>query len=245
MKKVFTIVLTAIYLLGNSVSVKAQEMEFEDLFVIFLDEKYEKCIGKAESYTMKDKTKKEPLPYLYMGMAYFEMSKDQEYAEKYPKAFNNTIKYTVKYRLKDKPGKYFNEFRDYFTEFKFVLIEEAENYYESGVYRKAVTNYKNITKFHPEDPSAWLARSVAEYRNLDVSTAATSMKKFDELFATMEFYELKEEQTYLLKYGFMWYAEYLTDNGKVSKGKEFIDKGLQYYQEDNEYKMKYKEIQGK
>lgn len=251
MKKLILAVAAVCYLSASPV--QAQDIEYEDLFVLFLDEDYEKCMGKAEKYTLKDATKKDPLPYLYMAMSFYEMSLDQDYLEDYPKAFKEAVKYAYKYRIKDKPGKYFNEFDEFWTEFKFVLIEEAENFYESGDYRKALSNYKNITKFHPEDVSAWLAKAVCEYRNGDKSLGDETFKEFEARWdgrdadeenkitaiSPMNFETLRDEQVYLLKYAIMWYAEYLKDEGESREGQKWADAGFLYYEEDNEYKNFY------
>ena len=65
----------------TATSVQAQSKPYEDLLVKYVDEKYEDCIVKAERYTMADDTKKDALPYLYMSMCLFEMSKIPKYQE--------------------------------------------------------------------------------------------------------------------------------------------------------------------
>lgn len=252
MKKLLTTLIAFTYLFSGTSF--AQDMEYEDLFVLFLDEDYEKCMIKAEKYTLKDNTKKDPLPYLYMAMSFFEMSLDNNYAEDYPKAFNDAVKYAYKYRIKDRDGEYFHEFDEFWTEFKFVLIEEAENYFESGDYRKALSNYKNMTKFHPEDVAAWLAKAACEYYNGDVATGDATMIEFDARWSgrendpddkkvneikPMEFDQLREETVYLLKYAIMWYAQYLQESGEYTDAQYWADQGFLYYEEDNVYKNFY------
>ena len=97
MKKLLT--LTAFAL---AFSAQAQKHVYEDLLVLFVDEKYEKCIYKAEGYTQGDDTKKDALPFLYVSMCLFEMSKQEKYNADYPKASRDAIKWAEKYRKKDK-----------------------------------------------------------------------------------------------------------------------------------------------
>ena len=66
MKHILTI---AAFLLGSASF--AQKHVYEDLLVMYVDEKYDKCIAKAEGYTMADDTKKDALPFLYMSMWFF------------------------------------------------------------------------------------------------------------------------------------------------------------------------------
>ena len=87
--------LLVIMALAYTLSGVSQKGVYEDLLVMYVDEKYEKCLGKAESYTLKESTRKDPLPYLYMSMCFFEMSKLEKFDEDYPKAFRSSLKYAV------------------------------------------------------------------------------------------------------------------------------------------------------
>ncbi|MCB0198137.1 MAG: hypothetical protein KDJ65_39710, partial [Anaerolineae bacterium] len=78
--------LAAALLAFTAFTATAQKHVYEDLLVLFVDENYEKCLAKAENYTVNDDTRKDPLPYLYMSMSLYEMSKLEEFNEDYPKA---------------------------------------------------------------------------------------------------------------------------------------------------------------
>jgi hypothetical protein len=80
----------------------AQENKYMDILVMLVDEEYEKCVKKCEKLIDNDATKKEPLPYLYLSMAYYEMSKDNKYIDEYPKAFFRSLSTLIKYRRIDK-----------------------------------------------------------------------------------------------------------------------------------------------
>ncbi|MCB0765446.1 MAG: hypothetical protein KDB84_12110, partial [Flavobacteriales bacterium] len=97
MKKLLLLAPLALFQL----TAQAQKHVYEDLLVLFVDEKYEKCLGKAEGYTLMDDTKKDPLPFLYMSMCFMEMSKDEKYQADYPKAAKDALKFAEKYRKKD------------------------------------------------------------------------------------------------------------------------------------------------
>jgi hypothetical protein len=88
-----------------SVALYAQpDNEFKDLLSLFVDQKYEKVLNKAENYTIGDETKKHPLPYLYIAMSLYEMSKIEKYTqmEEYKGAFKDAMKFCSKYAAKDK-----------------------------------------------------------------------------------------------------------------------------------------------
>src|SRR6056297_116367 len=77
--------------------VNAQEEEFDDLLILYVDGDYEKLINKAEKYSDDDDTRRDPRPYLYLAKAYYGMSKDEKYAEEYPRAFRDALKYAARY----------------------------------------------------------------------------------------------------------------------------------------------------
>ena len=42
---------------------------YENLLVLYVNEDYKNCFNKSLKYTVKDKTKKDPLPYLFASKA--------------------------------------------------------------------------------------------------------------------------------------------------------------------------------
>src|SRR5690606_10685134 len=74
MKRLLLIPFTA-FLASTATDALAQDKQYDDLLVRYVDEKYEDCLVRAERYTQGDKTKKDPLPFLYMSMCLYEMSK--------------------------------------------------------------------------------------------------------------------------------------------------------------------------
>ena len=59
--------------------------------------KYEKVLYKAIRYTEDDETKKEPVPYVFMSMAFFKISEssDAELLLKYSKALKDALEVRV------------------------------------------------------------------------------------------------------------------------------------------------------
>ena len=92
MKKLLVILSLVFYTAGNTVL----SQEYQDLLILFVDEKYEKCFAKALKYTENEKSKKHPLPYLYASMASFEMSQDHKYSADWPKAYSTALSFAKK-----------------------------------------------------------------------------------------------------------------------------------------------------
>lgn len=134
---------------------------YEDLLKMFVDDKFEKCLYKAEGYTLDEKTKKDPLPYLYMSRCHFEMSKRDEFKEKYPNAFKDAMKYLSKYGSKDKDKQYAAEFEDFFGAIRMAAIAEAETMMETNKATKAKQIYDNLLDLDPNDAGAQLSLGLA------------------------------------------------------------------------------------
>jgi len=210
--------------------------EYDNLRVMLMDEDYEKLVKKALAITENDKRKKEPMPYLFASMAYYEMSKDEKYSEDYPKAFDSALKYAAKYRTKDKGSDYVDSNRDYIDDIRAGAMEVGENYAEDENWSKAKRYYKYITKFDPQDPGAWLMRGYSELKGNDRSGAKLSLAKYNDL-GHGEFDSYSSDQQRLLKYALMTYSEHLFQNGMKDSSSAVIGSGEELFPEDKEYKM--------
>ena len=116
--------------------------DYEYLLLFLVNEEYKDCYNKSIKYTLKDKTKKDALPYLFASKASFEMSRDHQYTEEFPKAYKTAMSFAAKYRKKDKEYLYKEDAEEYIDNFKMIIIEDIENYILEGTiktYGKAVS----------------------------------------------------------------------------------------------------------
>jgi hypothetical protein len=151
------------YILTTNGTINAQEVEYTDLLVYYVDEEYEKCLKKADKYMDKDESKYDPLPYLYTAMSYYEMSRDNKYAEDYPKAYRKCLSFLTKYRRKDKTYGYKADAEPFIEKIKLVLAEEIDNYQLDGSEKadKKITNLlKKLVRIDPDDAGAELMLGV-------------------------------------------------------------------------------------
>lgn len=232
-------------LLFISVFAKAQS-EYDDLLELIVDEKYEKCLIKALNYTEKDETKKHPLPYLYMSMAYFKIhqSDDPKLAERYPKAFKNSLKYAVKYRKKDKEVAYYDEYLDFFSELRQATIEEGELQDDNEKYTRSKGLYKYLTQLDPNDAGAWLMKGYTEWMLKSKKDASLSWEEAKKIITETGCEGLQEEQLFLLKKGLILNAEMMQEQGDRTAAKEWMELGKDKFGEDNEFMVTYREIVG-
>ena len=75
------LLLSILYFMFNlfTINVISQtDNTYEDLLVLYVNEDFKNCYNKSLKYTVKDKTKKDPLPYLFVSKACYEMSQDHK-----------------------------------------------------------------------------------------------------------------------------------------------------------------------
>ena len=234
MKK--TLLLSAI-LFVNGATV-AQKHVYEDLLVMFVDEKYEKCIYKAEGYTQNDDTKRDALPFLYLSMCYFEMSKLEQFNADYPRASRDAVKWAEKYRKKDKEKEFFGNYEDYWAELNTVSYQAGENFLDDpkGI-SKAKQIFDGMTGYYPENPGAWLMLAMAQYKGNLVKEGDLSMKEFDKALAEAgDVSTLPKDQKTLLKNGLIRYADYLVSKGQRDRAKTYAALGKDHFMEEPDFK---------
>lgn len=223
--------------------VKAQPPTYDDLLILFADENYDKLLKKAEKYTDKDDTKKDAIPYVFISRANFEISKNAELLEDYPKAWKDAVKYAGKAMRKDKDGSTFEEYRDYFSDLKKVLVEEMENYLIDSDYKKAERSVKYIIKIQEEDLGAQYMMAYLKTVNGDIGGAREYKLAAEKIMEqTSNVSEMRSEDLRLLKLGLMYYALHMKEKGRMDEAKQIINKGYQWFENEPAYAKAYDEI---
>lgn len=215
----------------------AQEKnEFEDLLLLFVDEKYEKCMQKAEKYTLKDDTKREPMPYLYIAMCMFEVSKIEDADELYPRAFKDALSFAYKYVRKDKDLIYYDDNADFFASLRQETALRAENELAEESYSKAKYYYRGLAKIDTKDPSALFMQAYCELKSNATRDAmanfAEAMRLYNELTSV---YALTKEQQDLMSYGFLTYANHLVQEGRSDSAYSTLDYGKKLFLDDSKF----------
>lgn len=240
-------------------SQKLFAQDYMDLLALIADEKYEKCLFKCQKLIESEKTKKEPLPYLYASMSYYEMSRDHKFKDDYPKAFKNALSYLGKYRKKDKSYEFKEDAEEYMEKLKFILLEEIENYALDGTEKsakKTASLMKKIITFDPDDNGAKLIQGL----NFILSKNKTEGKRvvadaFDlikKIGTDIEFGNMTESQQVYLKFALIQYTKFQQPIDPIA-AKETISLGHQFFYEkrddcliddNSDFKELYDEITG-
>lgn len=219
---------------------------YDELLELIVDEKYEKCLYKAIKYTENDKTKKDPLPYVYMSMAFFRISNsdDPDLRDKYPKATKESMKYLVKFRKKDKDDEFLTEFQDYISEVRLATISEAEQQSDEDKYTKSKGLYKNLTDIDEKDPGAWLMRGHSEWMMKSKKDAKTSWETAKKILDDNGVRNLRKEQVDLLKLAVIRNSEMLYEIGEREDARTWLRATEEFFKNDREFNVVYSSIVG-
>jgi hypothetical protein len=236
--KVF--IISIFYLLISDQSILSQEQSYTDLLVYYVDEDYEKCIKKAEKYLSKDEYRNDPLPLLYSAMSYYEMSRDNKYAEDYPKAYRNCLNYLSKYRRKDEDYLHKRDAQPFIEKIKGVVAEEIENYKLDGTARsdrKIISLLKKLKKIDPDDSGIKLMLGVYYVKSKNRSEGREYITKGTEGIMTIGdsivFGELTKTQQLFFKEGIVAYYNLKKDRNP-EEAKEVLLLGVDFFAEDRE-----------
>jgi hypothetical protein len=222
--------------------VNAQAPSYDDLQILYADGNYDKLIKSAESYTQKEKTSSDPLPYFWMGRGLYKMSQSGTDEERYKNAYKDAVGVVGKAIKLDKAGDVQREYSEFFDEFRMSLVELIGNDASGGDYKKANSWVLKYYKLNPNSVGAKYMEGACKYRNADKGGANAAWKDADKRVGTLTFDELNNAEKQLLKIGVIQTAECYVATKQTEKAKTLLGKVAQWYEEDEEFKTKYDEI---
>lgn len=258
-----SLVLLSLFLGINAFT---QAPNFQDLVILYADGKYDKCIAKAEKYTMDDDTKREPLPYVYMSMSFFEISKNSsEWVKKddaYSRAFGNALRYAGSFYKKAQraDGFVIGDYQDHLDALALVVLDDVQLYTTEGQHSKAASEMGKLANFAPDNAGVMLLKGVTQWRNrvkggakLDWKIALPlldSLTYDDVLDRPKEDIADDEWEQYVLDHaaartfymGITEMAKLMVETNQMDKAREYIEKGYIYFDKHPEYKKLYDEI---
>jgi hypothetical protein len=188
--------------------------DYDVLRVLWADESYEKLLKVAEKYTMKDDSKNDAEPYLWLAKGLYAMSKDENYTnqDKYKKAYNDALTWLGKYYKKEAKIKkdmlkalteestaedsakingksdLYIEHIEFFIEVKKSLYEMIDSEIASGGYAKAIGLISKMAKVTPDNFAKDFLIGACNFQKGDKTTARDNWKN-----AEAELKKLKEE----------------------------------------------------
>lgn len=231
-----TYLLAFIFTLGYALNLSAQDEDpYKDLLFLVIDGEYEKAVSKAERYNEKDKTRREPVPYIYASMAYFEMSKKEEFQEDYPRAFRDAIKKAYKAKRYDKENEYMPQHTNYINELKAEIMREAQFQFQSEKWRKSITYSKYVNRIDPNDISAMLLKGVAEVKGRNTYQAKTTFEEADTTLKNFNASDVSLEGKDAYLYAVLEYAKLMEEQGTKAKAQPYLDAMSGLFEDDVEF----------
>lgn len=234
----------AIILISSSASAQVVGgMNFK-LEKLYMAEKYEDVAYKGMSMVENDKYKKDPEIYLYISMAWYEISQmnDEEMEEEYPKALRDALKYASKFAKKDKDGVWMEDNSDFFEDLKKAGIADAAQWIgNERKMRNAVSGYKYMTKAIPDDYNLLFFKGVLEYMNRNVGQAERdiqqAMNGLIPLYAK-ERYRPSKASAPVLEDGLIRWTDIMLEQNYADSAKKTINWGLQFFPDSEKIKAK-------
>lgn len=211
---------------------------------LFMEEKYEDVAYKGMKMVEDDKYKKDPEIYMYISMAWYEISQmnDEKMQEEYPKALQDAMKYASKIIKKDKEGTWYDDNSDFFEDLKKAGIAEAAQWLsDEKKLRNAVTSYKNMTKAIPDDYNLLFFKGVLEQMNRNTGQAerdiTDAMKGLIPLYADPK-YRPSKASAPILEDGLLRWTDIMMEQNYADSAKKTINWGIQFFPESEKIKAK-------
>lgn len=239
--------IVAVFLLFTvSTSASAQVvggMNFK-LEKLFVEEKYEDVAYKGMKMVEDDKYKKDPEIYLYIAMAWYEISQmnDDKMKEEYPKALQDAMKYAAKVDKKDKEGVWMEDNSDFFNDLTKAGIADAAQWLDDPrKMRNAVSSYKYMTKAMPEDYNLLFYKGVLEYKNRNTGQAdrdiAEAMNGLIPAYENPK-YRPSKASAPVLEDGLMQWTDIMLEQNYADSAKKTINWALKFFPESEKVKAK-------
>jgi tetratricopeptide (TPR) repeat protein len=241
MKKLFAILFIATAFMSQSFA--QTDNDYKDLLTLFVADKFERCLMKAEGYTLDDKTKKDAVPFLFMSRCYYEMSKRDEFKVKYPNAFKDAMKSITKYASKDKEKAYYSEYEDFISDLRRDAIAEANSMFETEKYTKSKALYDQLTKLDNNDAGAFIMLSLNQAVLKAKKESEAALKSAQAILENKSASKGKE-QLELLRDSLIGLGTMLHDAGKRDEAKTWMEYGQEYFKDDKEFALAYDTIVG-
>lgn len=220
-----------------------QGPEYNDLRILYADGNYEKLVRASEKYTLNDKTKTDPLPYMWMARGLYKVSLSGTDKEEYKNAYKDAIGVLGKSIKYDKSGDVQREYAEFFDEFKGSLVEAIKNELDAGNFKGASPWVLKYFKLNLKSPGAKYLDGVCKFRNSDKSGANTAWKEADLIMKEItDISSWSQADKDLLMLGAMYVADCYVSIKQVDKAKAILGKVAQWFEADETFKAKYDEI---
>lgn len=242
MKRLLSII--SVLLVGNLAM--AQAPDYDDLKILYADANYEKLVKVAEAYTLKDKSKKDVLPYIWAAKGLYKISLSGTTDEKFKNAFKDAIKFLSKgmgYDAKYNANATVVEEREFIDEFQRSVVETIMNEADLGAFKKAqgwAIKYQKITL---HNVGTLYMLGACTFEDGDKAGARTHWQNAEKELANItSIDDWSEADKLMLKMGVIYSAKSLIKSRQKDAAKDLLNKVAQWFESDEDWKTQYDEI---
>ncbi len=239
---VFAILLCA----GTSL---AQPPVYDDLKILYADADYEKLIKKAEAYTLKDKTSKDALPYIWLAKGLYKISLSDISDEKYKNAYKDALKYMgkgIKYDIKYNEMMTVREHEEFLHELQSSLQMRVEQEMATGDVGGFKKGFSWALKYDKITTNGIVVKYVAgacKYNSGDKPGARRDWQEGEALLKDVESVEgWSEADKNMMKMGVLHSAKAMMEANQKDSARALLGKVAQWFEGDSDWQVRYDEI---
>lgn len=241
------LLLGSLLILSTAIFGQVNNPEFDKVAKRYEKGNFESALESAEALIDNDKHHKNPEPYLWASMCFYEIHKsdDEKLQERFSSALRDALKYAGKAVSKDKDGNIIQDNQEYFETMKKEGIAYAQQFESEDDYRKAQYTYKQILKFAPNDPFIQFTKGVADIRLSSMYEAEREIKaSFPVLEANYRNLDYRPDpiSSPLLKPAVMFYADHLINSNYADSAKTVLLSARVFFPLDEEIKQKLQDL---
>lgn len=219
--------------------------QYDELRILFADQKYEKVVKLADKMIGDDKFKKDPMVYYWLSKGLYKVSQSGNTAPEYKNAYKESINHLGKLLRNDKEGEAIqeDEINEYLLEVQGSLVEQIKNEISTGNFRKAsswILTYKKVTK---NPIGQMLLEAAGKFKADDKSGGIAGLKVAEtELAKVKDIKDFTEADKEMFKLGLIWGAEGYTSIRQVEKAKALLEKGSEWFRQDEDFQEAYNKM---
>lgn len=221
--------------------------EFDKIAKRYEKGSFESALEGAEALIDNDKHRKNPEPYLWASMCFYEIhnSDDEKLHERFKSALRDALKYAGKAVSKDKEGSIVANNQEYFDTMKKEGIAFAQAYEQAGDLRKASYTYKQLQSIDPNDSFIQFAKGVMDIRMGSMFEAEreinASFPILKENYRNLD-YQPNPISSPLLRSAVLDYAEHLKATNYTDSAKKVLLSARVFFPLDDEIKLKLQDL---
>jgi len=166
-------------LISSSTFSQPEDKKLNKITFLMVDGQFEDVAKKTQKLLEEAEYRRNGWAYYYLAQSQYELARNAEYMEEYPKAFRDAMKAAyklAKYRDKtEENSAVYIEAQEFLMELKDSAITVSEIYYDNEKPRKAAYYLKGAVRFAPNDYALWLMKGVYEIKARNIGEGVKSI----------------------------------------------------------------------